>query len=698
MRFPLLIFLLLFLGKNSYAQQIHYVDFKEVDGNIQLLPETQTVKGDLTYTFELKKSTDTLYLDGRNMTAALLPASSFKPELKTSNNKIYFIYPFQQGKTYTVHFTYTVKNPKNALYFIEEDDFGNFQIWSQGQGKNNSFWLPSIDDFNDKIIFNLSYTVPKNYKAIANGKLKQHRSLENEEVWEYQMENPISSYLAAVAVGKFEQQNSKSSSGIPIELYYEKKDSLKVASTYQHTQKIFGFLEKEIGVPYPWVNYKQVPVRDFLYAGMENATVTIFAESLMTDEIGSNDQNYIGVNVHELAHQWFGDLVTENSSKDHWLQEGFASYYTLLFEKELYGEDYYYHELFDKAERLKAESDRGKGEAIMSANASSLTYYDKGAWALHILNEKVGKAHFQKGVQKFLETYAYQTATVPDFIKIMEETSQQDLSDFVENWLKQSAFQDEEVLTSLKKSKFITDLMEHIALRKIDLTDKKDIVKKAFEFPVNSFVGKEMALQLPSNPESDLEIGLYKKAFATNNLEIRQVLAQNLNRIPQALQSDYESLLQDDSYLTQEIALYKLWLNFPDKQSVYLDQFQNKTGDYTKNIRILWLTLALATPNYLQDRTPDFLRELSSYTQTRYDYSIRQNAFAHLYQLDYFTEQNYLDLLQGSVHPVWRFRTFSGELLEALLKEKNHLKQIEQLNDQLPKNQQTVLKKLLQKN
>ena len=159
------------------------------------------------------------------------------------------------------------------------------------------------------------------------------------------MVNPISSYLVALAAGTYKKDIMTTASGVPIELYYYPRDSAKVSATYRYTQQIFDFLEAEIMVPYPWQNYKEVPVKDFLYAGMENASATIFSDNLMVDDTAFIDRNFVNVNAHELAHQWFGDMVTETSGTHHWLQEGFATYYALLAEKSIFGEDYYYWQL-----------------------------------------------------------------------------------------------------------------------------------------------------------------------------------------------------------------------------------------------------------------------------------------------------------------------------------------------------------------
>ena len=135
----------------------------------------------------------------------------------------------------------------------------------------------------------------------------------------------MSSYLVMLAIGNFLHKTEKSASGIPLENYYKPVDEDKYQYTYKHSTEIFNFLEKEIGVKYPWKVYRQVPVEDFLYAGMENTSSTIFAQDYVVDESGFNDRNYLNVNAHELAHQWFGDLVTAKSGKHHWLQEGFAT-------------------------------------------------------------------------------------------------------------------------------------------------------------------------------------------------------------------------------------------------------------------------------------------------------------------------------------------------------------------------------------
>ena len=119
---------------------------------------------------------------------------------------------------------------------------GQNQVWTQGQGKYTSSWLPSIDDVNDKIEFDLSISFHKNYEVIANGKNINKESTNDTLVkWDYDMNKPMSSYLLAFAIGKYNKKIEYSQSGIPLEMYYYPKDEVKFNSTYRYSKKIFDF-------------------------------------------------------------------------------------------------------------------------------------------------------------------------------------------------------------------------------------------------------------------------------------------------------------------------------------------------------------------------------------------------------------------------------------------------------------------------
>ncbi len=690
-----LYFIGFFIYFSSIIAQTNSFDIQKISAEVKPNIENQSVSGELNFSFIVSKNKDSIFLDAKDFSAQLINSNT-DVSLKTSADKIWFIGNFKPDKIYNINFSYQAQ-PKQTLYFVgfEDETKTNDQIFTQGQGKYTSHWLPSIDDMNDKIEFDLSIIVPRFYGALANGKLiEQWKENDSLSRWSYDMKKPMSSYLAAISVGDYIRKINPSASGVELHQYVLKKDSLLLESTYRHTKEIFDYLENKIDVKYPWQNYKQVPVRDFLYAGMENTSLTIFSDAFVVDSIGYFDRNYVNVNAHELAHQWFGNLITETKSKHHWLHEGFATYYALLAERQIFGDNYFYHKLYQYAESLKTASDNGKGEKLIKPNASSLTYYQKGAWALFMLNQIVGEDVFDQAVQNFLNKYAFQNVTTDDFMNEVKALTQIDLSDFEQQWFKQSAFQAEQALEALESSLFIPEYFELIAKRPLSLNNKIGAIETAFESPINIYIAQEAVSQLANAPANDKVIQLYKRAFNTGNLWVRQTISESLNKIPLALKSDYETLLQDQSYQTRENAFLNLWINFPEDRKKYLKQMQNQNGFRDKNLKQLWLTLNLATPEFQEDKTTQTYQELAQYTSPNYRFQIREHAFGYLYQIDTFSDQTLLNLLDGCFHHTWRFRDFCRQLLKTLLKNSTYKTQINNLKPKLNDKALTYLNKI----
>ncbi len=698
----LLVFSLFYFG--CFAQvhplfdQSLKVDFKNVNAEISIFPKEKEVKGKVHFLFEILTATDSIYIDAKNMRFEKVLLNNSQIEFYNDSTRLWLIADFKPSNKNKLELTYSVK-PKQTMYFINwgfADELNvTKQVWTQGQGKYTSYWLPSLDDMREKAVFDLKINFNSGYKVIANGELKGTVAV-NDSItqWQFGMLKPMSSYLVAVAAGKFHQKDLESASGIAISLYYQPEDEEKVEPTYRYSKEIFDFFESEIGFAYPWQNYKQIPVQDFLYSGMENTGTTIFANSLMVDSSAFNDLNYVNVNAHELAHQWFGNLITETNGQNHWLHEGFATYYAMLAEKELFGEDYYYWKLYESAEQLKELSDNGKGESLLTKNSSSLTYYQKGAWALHILREKVGGDAFKRAIKNYIEKYAFKNVTTKNFIDEVERTSDQDLTGFVDDWLKQSAFQGTEVLNSLKRSKFITNYLETAALRQIPFQDKMVLLNQALDFPVNDYIGQEAVFQLEGE-KSPSALKLYKKAFESGNIYVRQAIAISMENIPLELKGEFIGLLEDKSYLTVEKSLLKLWIQFPEETGKWLEKTANIEGFSNKNVRMLWLTINLVSPEIDSEKTEECYKELSGYTREYYPFEIRQNAFGYLYQLNAFTQQNLIDLLHAARHHTYRFRDFSSKLLDRLLEKEEYREKFVVLLQQLSGDDREFLNKRL---
>ena len=658
----------LLINDSIYAQQIDIVDYKNIQTDLSFSYASKSVFGEMTVNFEILKNTDSIFLDAINLKLLAEPSIYSKEDsqktvmkYRVSADKLWLKHHFQQGKDYSVTFNYQMQ-PIKALYFT------NNQIWTQGQGKYTSNWLPSIDDVNDKIEFDLSISVIKKYEAIANGKLKDKFIDDSLSIWHYDMQKPMSSYLVALAIGDYGKKELKTNSGIPMELYYYPEDSLKVEPTYRYTKKMFDYMESEIGVSFPWQNYKQAPVHDFLYAGMENTTLTIFSDSYVVDSIGFNDKNYITVNAHELAHQWFGDYVTAASGEHHWLQEGFATYYALLAERHLFGEDHYYWQLFQYAQELIDQEEAGGSTSLLNPKSSSTTFYKKGAWALHVLRELVGGDNFRNSVKSYLENHAYGNVTTADFISEVETISQFDLSEFQTNWLNNPELPENDIVQSLKKSAFMQEYFN------INCQEYSIGCQDYFRLNVSDKAKVKVVSQIPDE--------VNEAAFA-NSLEVRQAISKYVQEIPPSIKSNYESLLNDKSYLTIENALYNLWANFPEDRAKYLKKTEDVIGFNDKNVRLLWLALHLNTLEYQPEKKQELLDELLSYTQPKEHFELRINAFNYVKLLGAWDETTITNLLEAKNHQVWQFSKFAKNLITELEKEPVLAKIISKVNQKI---------------
>lgn len=683
-------YLFLFLSSFAFAQQTTKVDFKNLHADLNLDAVQKTISGQVSYEFEVLSNIDTIRIDAKNIDFSEVQINNKTVSFKNSTTELKLFQGFKKGNN-ILTFNYKAK-PKQTLYFFGEGDV--LQIWTQGQGKYTSHWLPSFDDVNEKVIFSISINYDKNFTAISNGKLQNAEVSGNVKKWNYAMEKPMSSYLVMLAIGKFEKKTETSASGTPLEFYLSVEEASKFETTYKHSKQIFDYLEKEIGVKYPWGIYRQIPVKDFLYGGMENTTSTIFAEDYVVDEIGFNDRNYINVNAHELAHQWFGDLITAKSGKHHWLQEGFATYYALLAEKELFGEDHFNWEMYEIAEKLQQAS-KSDTIPLLNEKASSLTFYQKGAWALHVLRENVGEKNFQKAVKSYLEKYSFKNVETTDFLKEINKVSKFDTKKFQKVWLEKSGFEVKEALDLLQKNKFIKSYLELLSLADKPLSEKQDTFEKILKSDAYYPIKEEVVFQLQPLEFTEKE-ALLKLAMNSKDIKVRQAVAKTIKKFPEEFKSEFETFLDDDSYVTKEIALNVIWSQFPKDQKKYLDKSKTWVGMNDKNLRILWLTMALMAKDYEVENKINFYDELLKYTTIKFESTVRQNAITNLL----FLKPTDTNVLQALVNPLashkWQFSKFARDKIRELIKKEKFKNYYLELLPTLPENEKVQLKRLLE--
>jgi len=423
------------------AQRDRNVDFTSMKLEVALDCPKGLVKGKVTHNFKpLRQKVDSIFVDGIRMSVKKLTLNGKETRFRLDSLGItIYANPALGWETQnSMEITYEC-TPRKGLYFIGWNDPLNIsrkQVWSQGQGIDNRNWIPMYDEMNDKIISQLVVTFDKEYKVLSNGtKVSEKDNKDGTKTWDYKMSHPHASYLIMLGIGKYDIIERKSKSGVPLHLYYYPEWKDRADITYKFSENMVDFFEAETGVKYGWESYSQIPVQDFMYGAMENTTATVFGDFFQVDERSFLDRYYIGVNAHELAHQWFGDLITARSDAHHWLQESFATYYNQMYEREVNGPDYFSYARREAQTKALEESEKNKLPVAHSASGS-VRHYPQGAFVLNMLKYVVGgKEAYNKAIKYYLEKHKYQNVDSRDLLLAFEETSGMSLDWFWEQWV-----------------------------------------------------------------------------------------------------------------------------------------------------------------------------------------------------------------------------------------------------------------------
>lgn len=414
------------------------VDFKHLKLMVDFVPEKKLVIGSVSHTFSaLRDRVDSIFLDGPEINVKSAFIDQIPIQFRSTSDGFYFFptQPISFGTNHELKIDYEA-TPKKGIYFIGWNDSSGTsqkQIWTQGQAFDNRYWIPCFDLANDKVVTEVIVNFDSNYKVLSNGrKINQKKQPNGKTAWHYTMSHPHATYLIMLGIGKYDFLESKSKSGIPLQSWYYPNYKNRIESTYKFNTEIFNYLEDEIGIPYPWESYAQIPVQDFMYGAMENTTATIFGDFFHVDPISYNDANYVAINAHELAHQWFGDLVTARTTTDLWLQESFATYYNQLAEKKCFGQDHY--QWINRQASNSALSTTDK-KPLAFSNIPSTLVYQKGSQVLAMLRYTVGDSAFRKGIKKYLSTHAYGNVDSEDLLNTFHDETGYSLNWFWEQWV-----------------------------------------------------------------------------------------------------------------------------------------------------------------------------------------------------------------------------------------------------------------------
>ncbi len=319
--------------------------------------------------------------------------------------------------------------------------YGDRAFFCENWPNNARHWLPTVDHPYDKATSEFIVTAPVKYKVISNGLLQEESQINKEfKLTHWKQSVPVSCWLFVLGVAEFAVQHAGQFDGKSIQSWVYPQD--REAGFYDFanpSKQVLQFYTDYVG-PYAYEKLANVQSHS-VSGGMETSSAIFYGEKLIN---GKGDIRLRNVLIHEIAHQWFGNAVTETTWDDAWLSEGFATYFTLLFQEYAYGHDEYVEYLkkdrktvldfYQKDPTYKIIDDRSpeKGQV------TNLMTYRKGSWVLHMLRERMGYDHFRKGVQAYYAKYMNANATTADFIAEMENVSGQNLKPFFNQWLNRS--------------------------------------------------------------------------------------------------------------------------------------------------------------------------------------------------------------------------------------------------------------------
>ncbi|MCA1638328.1 MAG: M1 family metallopeptidase, partial [Acidobacteria bacterium] len=414
----------------------------------------KTVSGDTTVRIKpLKRDFRAIDLD-----AAEIDFESVKLEpenknlvFRTAGEKIFITLDkaYSPQDLINIRFKYSAK-PKKGVYFIDElKEDGQIvrarQIWTQGEPNEAHHWFPSYDFPDDKATSEQFLTIGKNETAIANGELIETTENTNEtKTVHYKMPIAHSTYLTSFVIGTYSKV-SDSYKNIPLGFYIYPGKEAVAQKAFGKTKDMMRVFEELTGVEFPYNKYDQTIVANFQFGGMENITATTLADSeILLVEFGFAGNIVEDLVSHELAHSWFGNLVTCKNWSELWLNEGFATYMEAAYREKMYGRADYLRKIGSDAEQFIINDAVNKNRFGLfnqtAGNVSGLfdnpaITYNKGGAVVHTLRETVGTENFWKAINVYLNRHKFGNVESTDLQKAMEEVSSMNLDWFFAQWI-----------------------------------------------------------------------------------------------------------------------------------------------------------------------------------------------------------------------------------------------------------------------
>ena len=349
---------------------------------------------------------------------------------------------FKAGEELTIAITYSAQ-PRRGLYFnIPDEAYPGRprQVWTQGQDEDSRFWFPCFDYPTQRFTSEIIATTPGTWTAISNGRLVSTEERGDRKSFHWLQDKPHSTYLMSLVAGEYTEIRDDVD-GVDISYYSPPGREGDTRRAFGNTPKMVQFFVEKIGVPYPWDKYSQVTVADFIFGGMENTSATTMTDALLHNERAHLDYSADSIVAHELAHQWWGDLVTCRDWSHGWLNEGFATYFDLLFKEHDLGQDEFRYAVYqDATTYLQEDSGHYRRPIVNNVYRQPVDIFDrhlyeKGAMVLHMLRACLGDDLFWKALNHYCTKHRGGNVTSDDLQKAVEEATGRSMERFFRQWV-----------------------------------------------------------------------------------------------------------------------------------------------------------------------------------------------------------------------------------------------------------------------
>jgi aminopeptidase N len=428
-----------------YAPHKDY-DLTHISTSLSLNLDERRIFGDTTQDLiALRDGVTEFGFDSAQLEIQSVTLNGQVAKFQTTDAKLLVTLPqaTHTGDKYQIAIRYTGQ-PKRGIYFVLPDkNYPNrpAEIWTQGEAEDTHYYIPLYDYPNDRTTSEMTATVPKDWITVSNGKLVSVTDgPDGQKTWHWRQDEPLSTYLISLVAGQFVEKKD-SWRGIPLTYEVPRGMGDTIAPSFDHTKQMLDFFSDSLSVPYPWEQYAQANVDEFIEGGMENTSAT----TLTTDELVESKlaaETHEGEDflvAHEMFHQWFGDLVTCKDWANLWLNEGFATFAEYWWQEHEFGADEAaYTRWRDARSWMGAQHDFGV-PIVTHDFTDSMEYegniYTKAGLVLQMLREQLGDAAFLKSLHNYLEANRNQNVVTADLVKAIEQTTGSSVDQFFDQWI-----------------------------------------------------------------------------------------------------------------------------------------------------------------------------------------------------------------------------------------------------------------------